>query len=72
MNPNDVMVIVLKDIILCLLGFRYRATLEFKSSGRAVSNNLINDRTSTFRGGCLERGGYFFHWGGGGGGAIVT
>ena len=90
MNPNDVMVLVLKDIISCLLGFRfiyivyischyttsyisevllpptclsfglpvslvclsvrcfrsqgkYRATLEFKSSGYAVSNNLIYD-----------------------------
>ena len=86
MNPNDVMGIVLKDIILCLLGFRFiyivyiswyymqdvsnvllpptclsfglpvcqsnfsgwfrsqgkcRVTLEFKSSGCAVSNNLM-------------------------------
>ena len=24
MNPNDVMVIVLKDILLCLLGFKFR------------------------------------------------
>ena len=23
MNPNDVMVVVLKDILLCLLGFRF-------------------------------------------------
>ena len=23
MNPNDAMVVVLKDIILCLLGFRF-------------------------------------------------
>ena len=23
MNPSDVMVVVLKDIILCLLGFRF-------------------------------------------------
>ena len=23
MNPNDVMVVVLKDIMLCLLGFRF-------------------------------------------------
>ena len=73
MNPNDVMGVVLKDIILCSLGFRfilvdiwsaclsclpicqsnfngwfrsqgnYRATLEFKSSGCVVSNNLIYD-----------------------------
>ena len=96
MNPNDVMVVVLKDIFWCWLGFRfiyivyiswyyilyircfkcvtttnmlvfwssclfcllvcqskfngwfrsqgkYRATLECKSSGCAVSNNLIYD-----------------------------
>ena len=24
MNPNDAMVVVLKDIILCLLGFRFK------------------------------------------------
>ena len=23
MNPNDVMIVVLKDILLCLLGFRF-------------------------------------------------
>ena len=82
MNPNDVMVVVLKTILLCWLGFRfiyivcvtttnmlvfwsaslsclpvcqsnfngwfrsqgkYRATLEFKSSGCAVTNNVIYD-----------------------------
>ena len=88
MNPNDVIVVVLKTILLCWLGFRfiyivhiswyyisdvsnvllpatclsfglpvcqsnfngwfrsqgkYRATLEFKSSGCAVNNSLIYD-----------------------------
>ena len=56
MNSNDAIVVVLKDILLCLLDFRsiyrvdifrsqrkYRATLEFKCSGCTVSNNLNYD-----------------------------
>ena len=27
MNPNDVMVVVLKDVILCLLAFRFIYTV---------------------------------------------
>ena len=28
MNPNDAMVVVLKDILLCLLGFRFICTVD--------------------------------------------
>ena len=71
MSPDDAMVIVLKDILLCLLGFT-QCALPLSAGGEGVEpptkfpkrGGLT--RPQLFEGGCWERGASLFSgWGGG-------